>query len=207
MIKTNYSYVAYVIDHTPGSCCQRGSTCFEHNHSSVLLHLGKDFTCELKEVLIHLLNRQINLVKEYSKQILIQAFQMRITKQNIKKAKQHPMMLEALNILNKEAYNIFYTSYMDRINHNVTIQFDGSTFILRDNLEHKHHLFRNKTDQCTCEEATGYSRQCVHETLLLDGFETSFYDNIWFFCDIVTCSRDIGNYKNPNTSQQINMDL
>ena len=68
-------------------------------------------------------------------------------------------------------------------------------------------MFRNKTDQCTCEEATGYSRQCVHETLLLDGFETSFYDNIWFFCDIVTCSRDIGNYKNPNTSQQINMDL
>ena len=67
-------------------------------YSSVLFHLGKNFTCELEEVLIHLiLNRQINLVKEYNKQILIQASQMRITKKNIKNAKQHPMLLEASN--------------------------------------------------------------------------------------------------------------
>ena len=59
MTKTKDSYVAYVIDHTPVSCCQRGSTCLEQNHSSVLSHLGKDFTCELEEVLIYLLNKQI----------------------------------------------------------------------------------------------------------------------------------------------------
>ena len=106
----------------------KDSTCLEQNHSSVLSHLGKDFTCELQEVLIHLLNRQINLVKGYNKQISIQASQMRITKENIKKAKQNPMLLEASNILNQEAYNAFYTSYMDCINHNVTIQLDGSIF-------------------------------------------------------------------------------
>ena len=29
MMKTKDSYVAYGIDHTPGSCCQRGSTRLE----------------------------------------------------------------------------------------------------------------------------------------------------------------------------------
>ena len=73
LIKTKDYYVAYVIDYTPGLCCQRGLTRSEQNHSSVLSHLGKDFVCELEEVLIHLLKRQINLVKGYNKQILIQA--------------------------------------------------------------------------------------------------------------------------------------
>ena len=73
MIKTRFSYEAYVIDHAPGSCCQRGSTHSEQNHLNIESHIGKDFTCELEEVLIHLLNRQINLVKGYNKQILIQA--------------------------------------------------------------------------------------------------------------------------------------
>ena len=60
MIKTQDSYVAYVIDHTPGSCCQRGFTRSEQNHSSILSHLGKEFIWKLEVVLIHLLNRQIN---------------------------------------------------------------------------------------------------------------------------------------------------
>ena len=46
------------------------------------------------------------------------------------------MLLEASNILNQEAYKAFYTSYMDYINHNLTIQFDVSTLILRLDLEH-----------------------------------------------------------------------
>ena len=101
--------------------------------------------------------------------------------ENIKKAKQHPMLLEALNILNQEAHNAFYTSYMDRINHNVTIQFDGSILMLRVDLEHKPHLLRNKIDRCTCKEATGYSGQCVHEIFLLNRFEASYYANRCFF--------------------------
>ena len=162
MIKTKDCYVVYFIDHTPVSCCQRGAKRSEQNQLSVLSHLGKDFTCELEEVLIHLLNGHINLVKGYNKQISIQTSQMRITKENIKKAKQHPMSLEASNILNQEVYNTFCTSYMDRINHNVTMQLDGSILILRVDLENEPHLIRNKTDRCTCKEATGYSRQCVH---------------------------------------------
>ena len=99
MIKTKDSYTAYVIDHTPGSCCQRGFIRLEQNYLSVLSHKGKDLTCELEEVLIHFLNRLIDLVKRYNKQILIQASQKRITKENIKKVKQHFMLLEASNIL------------------------------------------------------------------------------------------------------------
>ena len=53
MIETKDSFVAYTIDHTPGSCCQRGSTRLQQNYSSVLSHIGKDFTYELKEVLSH----------------------------------------------------------------------------------------------------------------------------------------------------------
>ena len=72
MMKSKDSYVAYIIDHIPGSCCQRGSIHSKQNHSSVLSHLDKDFTCELEEVLIHLSNQQINLLKGFNKQILIQ---------------------------------------------------------------------------------------------------------------------------------------
>ena len=34
IIKTKDSYVAHMIDHTPWSCCQRGSIHSEQNHSS-----------------------------------------------------------------------------------------------------------------------------------------------------------------------------
>ena len=40
MLKNKESYVGHIIDHTPGSCCQRGSTCSEQNHSSVLAFIG-----------------------------------------------------------------------------------------------------------------------------------------------------------------------
>ena len=133
----------------------------------------------------------------------MQASQMKITKESIKKAKQHPMSLEAPNILIQEAYSDFYTQCMDCINHNVTIQLDGSILILRVDLERKPHLFRNKTNGCMCKETTGYSRQRV----LLSRFETSYYNNRWFFCVIVTCCRDVGNYKNPTISQQITSNL
>ena len=53
---------------------------------------------------------------------------MRITKEYIKKAKQHLILLEISNIPNQEAYNAFYTSFMDRINHKVTIQYAGYQF-------------------------------------------------------------------------------
>ena len=32
MNKNKESYARYVIDHTPGPCCQRGSNCSEQNH-------------------------------------------------------------------------------------------------------------------------------------------------------------------------------
>ena len=59
----------------------------------------------------------------------MQVSQMRINKDNIKKAKQHPMLLDVSNIPNQEAYNAFYTLYTDRMNYNATIQLDGSILI------------------------------------------------------------------------------
>ena len=59
------------------------------------------------------------------------------------------MLLDASNILNQDAHNAFFTSYVDRMNYNVTIQLDGLTSILRVDLAQKPHLFKNKIDQCT----------------------------------------------------------
>ena len=56
------------------------------------------------------------------------------------------MLLKVSNILNQDAYNAFYTPYMDRMTYNVTIQLGGSISILRVDLEQKPYLFRNKTD-------------------------------------------------------------
>ena len=56
---------------------------------------------------------------------------MKTTKENIKKTKQHPMLMDASNIQNQDAYNALYTSFMNRMNYNVTIQLDGSISILK----------------------------------------------------------------------------
>ena len=37
------------------------------DHVVNLSHLGKDFTCKLEEVLIHLLNQQMNIVRGFNK--------------------------------------------------------------------------------------------------------------------------------------------
>ena len=44
MIKNKDLYVGYVIDHTPGSCYQRGSTRSEQNHSSGI-YWEKNYEC------------------------------------------------------------------------------------------------------------------------------------------------------------------
>ena len=48
-IKTKDTYVAYVINHTPLSCCQRGSTRLKQNHSIVSSHLGNFLLVNLKK--------------------------------------------------------------------------------------------------------------------------------------------------------------
>ena len=88
MIKHKESYVGYIIGHTPGSCCQRGLTCSEQNHSSVLAFIRKLFTGELDEILIHLLNFQDNLKKGRNKLISSQASQVRITNEKLGKSKK-----------------------------------------------------------------------------------------------------------------------
>ena len=81
------------------------------------------------------MNWQINLVKGFNKEISIQASQMRIVKDNIKRTERHFILFEASKMLYREVYFIFCKWYMKRINHYVTIQSDGSISILRDNLE------------------------------------------------------------------------
>ena len=95
---------------------------------------------------------------------------------------------------------------MECINYNIIIQLNRFNFISKVDLEQKPHCFKKKIDQCTCEEATGYSRQYVHKILLLINFNSLHNGNhvtlmIWW-CVV----KDIGNYKNPSISQQISID-
>ena len=53
MVKTKELYVGYAVYHTPGSCCQRGSTRSEQNHSSMLALIGKEFTAGLVEIFVY----------------------------------------------------------------------------------------------------------------------------------------------------------
>ena len=89
VIKTKDFHVACVIDYTSGSYCQRFSTHFKQNHSSVSFR---------KKIYLRILRSidsfvESNLVKDFNKQLLIQPSQMRITIENINRAKQHPMLL------------------------------------------------------------------------------------------------------------------
>ena len=149
MIKNKESYVRYIIDHTHSSCCQRGSTCSEQNHSSVLAFIGKEFTCELDEILIHLLNRQYNLPKGYNKLTFSQASQMRLTIENLGKSKKHPILLDTAKYLNIETYDKFHKSCLDRTYYHLSIQLDGSIHISRDESIEQPRKLGDKNDQCS----------------------------------------------------------
>ena len=95
------------------------------------------------------------------------------------------MLLEAGKFLNQEAYSAFNDSLIERINYYLNIQLIGLIFNSRLDLEQKSYLLKKKSDQYTLKEVTGYSRQCVHQILLLYHFESSYFDNRWYFRNMV----------------------
>ena len=66
MIKNKESYVRHVIDYTPRSYCQRGSTSSAQNRTSVFTFNGKEYTSEFDRILLHLLHCQCNLTKGFN---------------------------------------------------------------------------------------------------------------------------------------------
>ena len=72
--------------------------------------------------MIHLLNRQCNMTKDFNEFISSQVSQMSITIEKLGKSKKHPILLEAAKYLNQEAYNRFHKSYIDRIYYHLSIQ-------------------------------------------------------------------------------------
>ena len=134
----------------------------------MLAFIGKECTGELDGILIHLLNRQYNLIKAYNKLMSLQAPRMRMTIEKLGKSKKHPILLDAANYLNIEAYDKFHKSYLDQTYYHLSIQLDGSIHISRDKLLEQPRKFGDKNDRCSCKEASGYSRQCVHKIILLN---------------------------------------
>ena len=128
---------------------------------------------------------------------------MRITIDKLHQSKKHPILLDAAKYLNQEAYNKFHKSYIDRIYYLLSIELHGSINIPRDESIEQPRKFGERHCRCTCKEATGFSRQCVHEIVLLNKFEPTYFDIRWKARDMVTCCHDVGTYQNPKMTDHL----
>ena len=169
--KTRHQFAAYLIDSTHGSCCRRGSQLAEVNHSSVIHYIGKDFTGELEELLIILLNRQKHHYKIANDLLVKDGNEMRIIVEKLKNNSTNPLLLEAANFLNSSAYKSFLTQYEDSVNYQVQEEDDGTFIVYRIGFSHSPRRFKERTSRCTCKIAVAYEQQCKHEIVLNNGFQ------------------------------------
>ena len=143
------------------------------------------------------------MTKGYNKLISSQASQMQITIEKLGKSKKYPISLNAAKYLYIESYNRFHKSCIDQIYFHLSIQLDRSIHISRDESSKQPRKFGDKNDRCSCKEARGYLRQCVHEIILINRFELKYFDIRWKDRDMVTCCPDLGIYKNPKITEYL----
>ena len=127
---------------------------------------------------------------------------MRVTIEKLAKSKNYPILFDVTKYLNQKACDKFHKLYMDQIYYHLSIQFDRSINILRDDsIKQPTKIFGNISNCCSCKEARWYLRQCVHEIILLNKFELTNFDIRWKDRDVVTCCHDVSIYKNPKITE------
>ena len=100
-------FAAYIIDQTEGSCGQRGSVRAEQNHSSLMSFIGEEYTGELEDILTKLLLRQKKKSSETHQLLTRQCYNMKIMHRNLVNDDQHPILIQAANILSEWGFNKF----------------------------------------------------------------------------------------------------
>ena len=105
------SFARYIIDATPGSGSQNGSTRSEQNHRSVRSYIDDGYIGEVEELFVFLINRQRSHATQQNAQLYEESQWLDIKRMKLIQENHHPMLIAATSSLNKWAYKDFFEQY------------------------------------------------------------------------------------------------
>ena len=150
--KIEHMITGYTTDAAIGSYMRRGSAPSEQNHSSIVSYLGKEFTGELIEVLLALLERHHHKVLKTNEQIASDDNTMILIKFNLKTQRPYSEQLKAASVLNKRGYEQF-EKMVSTSNHYLSHQEDDGTYIVyRIGYPDAKRIFKLVDDRCNCSD-------------------------------------------------------
>ena len=201
------NFAGYIIDSTSGSCCHRGSTRAEQNHSSVMSHIGKDYVGELEEILLLLLKRQMNKTLQDNNQLSKEYFSSRIISTPDTSIDPNNILVQAKNNLCEFGYEMFKGSFTQANHYKYKLYSNGQTHVFRIGKQDKPRVFLDKSHRCTCKMAVSNEQQCAHEIVLLNYFDLNRFSHRWRIREGITTNSDKGRYINPNCLDLYEIDI
>ena len=170
MIKSKVKFAAYIIDSTLASFMRGGSSPSEQNHSSILSFSGKDFTGELKLLLLMLLERHQHKCLLTHEKIVNQCDSQRIIEHHIKQTSTDVNTLTAIKYLSAEGYRLYELLVKKSQKYTYEKEDSGKWYVYRIDDPQSKRYFHNITDRCTCDDVVTNRKQCVHEFALRKRF-------------------------------------
>ena len=200
--KIEHMIAAYSIDSTQGSFQRRGSAPSEQNHWSVVSWIGPNFTGELTQLLMVLLERHSHKCT-LSNEKLNRLHNERSTMiYKLKNDLPYSEELKSAETLNRRGHDLFLKLVLESQNYVHKKTDDGNHLIYRVGYETSPRIFKSLDERCSCVDRVANMKQCVHEFVLTHKFQPTYWSNIYTHRDCLTRSQFIGDYKNPRFTYQ-----
>ena len=192
------NFAAYVIDSTEGSYCRRGNPPSEANHSSISRFLGSDFTGEIENVFVKLMDRHKHLTLRTNRIISIDFDKSQIALHKLKEQDPNSDLIAPCEFLTYSAF-LFYRDHIKPKSNQYLVKSneDGSIHIYYPNKSDSPYIFRNKSCRCSCSLSRCKEMQCHHELALHGHFCKELFSKKYEKRSSVTKSKNIGEYINP----------
>ena len=200
--KIEHMITAYSIDSTEGSFQRRGSAPSKQNHWSVVSWIGPNFTGELTQLLMVLLERHSHKCTMSTEKLNCLHNEQRTMIYKLKNDMSKTEELKSAETLNKRGHDLFLKIVSESQNYVYKLSEDGNHLVYRVGNESSPRIFKSLDERCSCVDRVSNMKQCVDEFVLTQKFLPSHWSNIYTHRDCLTRSQFIGDYKNPKFSYQ-----
>ena len=199
--------IAYVIDSINGTCCKRGSTHAEQNHSSIVSFIGKEYTGELEELLKFLLQRQDLLNLRLNKELSVANSHMLLTHERLTKMKENQILIDASKHLTKLSYDRFVLAYIQSKEYAVEETDNNSFIVYRKSTQRASpRKFSTFQTRCNCRFAVSFHEQCCHEIKLLNKFDIKLFSSRHIVRSGITMKQNVQGYTNPHSYSHLRIE-
>ena len=135
----------------------------------------------------------------------MQVIQRRLVTKN-----QHPILIQASNILSEWGFNKFRKySYAPLNDYMCMLNPSGCTLVYKKDVDEDTKtdlkIFKPFQRRCECDYSKCYQFQCVHELSKYRKVIPDFFSKRWLRRDGNTKSTYIGSYKNPSTCDSLEL--